>query len=96
VKDMKKILGHFEPALLSMAGLRLLSGAIEITAAIIMLLSNDVKKAMAINASLAIVGPIIFILTMTIGLIHMADDLSLQKLIFIGSGVGLILFGLYR
>jgi hypothetical protein len=96
VNKMKNWLRFFEPALLSMAGLRIVSGLIELTAAIIMLSLNDVKKALAINAVLAVVGPIIFIITMTIGLISMADTLSYQKLFFIGAGVALILFGLYR
>ncbi|OZM57637.1 hypothetical protein CIB95_04500 [Lottiidibacillus patelloidae] len=93
---MKKWLSHIEPTILSMAGLRLLSGLIEFSAAIVMLLLNDVKKALAINAILATIGPVIFLLTMTLGLIYMADELSFQKLFFIASGVGLILIGLYR
>jgi hypothetical protein len=93
---MKKWLSHIEPTILSMAGLRLLSALIEFSAAIIMLLLNDVKKALAINAILATIGPIIFLLTMTLGLIYMADELSFQKLFFIASGVALILIGLYR
>jgi Protein of unknown function (DUF2619) len=85
-----------EPVVLSMAGLRLLSAAIELSAAIAMLLFNDVKKAVAVNAFLAIVGPLIFITTMTIGLLSLTDELSFSKLFFIAIGVGFILFAIYK
>lgn len=81
---------------MSMAGLRILSALIELSAAITMLLLNDVRKALAINAFLAIVGPTVLITTMSIGLISLADELSLSKLLFIGLGVGMILFGIYK
>jgi hypothetical protein len=93
---MKRWLSMIEPAVLSMAGLRLLSAVIELSAAIVMLLFNDVKKAVAVNAFLAIVGPIIFITTMTIGLLSLTDELSFSKLFFIAIGVGFILFAIYK
>ncbi|WP_411844479.1 YqhV family protein [Schinkia azotoformans] len=85
-----------DTAVMSMAGLRLISGLIEVSAAILMLIFNDVRKAMAVNAVLAIVGPTVLILTMSIGLINLADEISFSKLLFIGLGVGLILFGIYK
>ncbi|RAK22342.1 uncharacterized protein DUF2619 [Anoxybacillus vitaminiphilus] len=93
---MKRWLSMIEPAVLSMAGLRLLSAAIELSAALLMLLFNDVKKAVAVNAFLAIVGPLIFITTMTIGLLSLTDELSFSKLFFIVIGVGFILFAIYK
>jgi sugar phosphate permease len=93
---MKKLFGGFDPAVLSMAGIRLFSGVLEISAAIIMLCLNDVKKAIIVNSMLAVVGPLIFISTMMIGLISMADEITFSKLIFIGIGVGFILFGIYK
>jgi hypothetical protein len=93
---MKKWLLLVETSVLSMAGLRFLSATIELSAAILMLLFNDVKKAIAINSMLAIVGPIILITTMTIGLLNIADELSFSKLIFIAIGVGFILIGIYK
>ncbi|MBA2869936.1 hypothetical protein HNQ85_000194 [Anoxybacillus calidus] len=93
---MKRWLSMIEPVVLSMAGLRLLSAAIELSAAIAMLLFNDVKKAVAVNAFLAIVGPLIFITTMTIGLLSLTDELSFSKLFFIAIGVGFILFAIYK
>ncbi|HZG60472.1 MAG TPA: YqhV family protein [Anoxybacillus sp.] len=93
---MKRWLSMIEPAVLSMAGLRFLSAMIELSAAIVMLLFNDVKKAVAVNAFLAIVGPIIFITTMTIGLLSLTDELSFSKLFFIAIGIGFILFAIYK
>ncbi|MBD8070411.1 YqhV family protein [Bacillus sp. PS06] len=93
---MRKWLSLIETSVLSMAGLRFLSASIELTAAILMLVFNDVKKAIAINAMLAVVGPVVLITTMAIGLLSMADDLSFSKLFFVALGVGLILFGIYK
>ncbi|MCA1030698.1 YqhV family protein [Bacillus timonensis] len=93
---MKKWLSVIETSVLSMAGLRILSACIELSAAILMLVFNDVKKALAINAMLAIVGPIILITTMTIGLLNIADEISFSKLLFIALGVGFILYGIYK
>ncbi|ANB57512.1 hypothetical protein GFC29_1668 [Anoxybacillus sp. B7M1] len=93
---MKRWLSMIDSTVLSMAGMRFLSATIELTAAIIMLCLNDVKKAVAVNAMLAIVGPIIFIVTMTIGLLSVADELSFSKLFWIALGVGLILVGIYK
>ncbi|WP_246944582.1 YqhV family protein [Bacillus pinisoli] len=93
---MKKWLSTIDTTILSMAGLRFVSATIELTAAIAMLMLNDVKKAVALNAMLALVGPFIFIATMTIGLLSMTDELSFSKLFFIGIGVAFILIGIYK
>ncbi|EKN64029.1 Protein of unknown function (DUF2619) [Schinkia azotoformans MEV2011] len=93
---MRRWFALLDTAVMSMAGLRLISGLIEVSAAILMLIFNDVRKAMAVNAVLAIVGPTVLILTMSIGLINLADEISFSKLLFIGLGVGLILFGIYK
>ncbi|BDG44281.1 YqhV family protein [Parageobacillus sp. VR-IP] len=93
---MKRWLPFIEPAVLSMAGMRLLSATLEMIAALAMLLFNDVKKALAVNALLAVIGPTIFIVTMTIGLLSLADELSYTKLGLIALGVILILIGIYK
>ncbi|WP_102345630.1 YqhV family protein [Bacillus sp. Marseille-P3661] len=93
---MKRWLSLLDTSVASMAGLRIISALIELSAAIAMLLFNDVRKALAINALLAVVGPVILITTMSIGLISLADEISFRKLLFIGAGVGLILFGIYK
>nr|WP_044896480.1 YqhV family protein [Bacillus alveayuensis] len=79
-----------------MAGLRFLSSMIELIAAILILLTNNVKKAVAINSILAMIGPFIFIITMTIGVFQLADQLSYSKLVLIFIGVCFILFGIFK
>ncbi|MBA2873430.1 YqhV family protein [Thermaerobacillus caldiproteolyticus] len=93
---MKRWLLIIEPAVLTMAGIRLLSATIELIAALVMLSLNDVKKAVAVNALLAVIGPVIFITTMTIGLLSLTDELSFSKLLWIALGIALILFGIYK
>ncbi|MFD2616631.1 YqhV family protein [Terrilactibacillus laevilacticus] len=83
----------FEKAVLGMATLRLLSGSIEIIAAILMLKVNQIDKALVINSSLAIVGPLILIATTSIGLIGIADKISFIKILWIFTGIALILYG---
>ncbi|WP_276787705.1 DUF2619 domain-containing protein, partial [Bacillus sp. (in: firmicutes)] len=73
---MKFLFGSINSTVLTMAGLRVLSSLIELSAAIIMLLTNDIRKAVVVNSILAIVGPLIFIITMTIGIYQIAGQLS--------------------
>ncbi len=82
-----------EKAVLGMAFLRLISGSIEIFAAILMLKFNSVEKALMINSSLALVGPIVLILTTTIGLLGIVGDISVMKIVWIFLGVALIFIG---
>ncbi|XID94140.1 YqhV family protein [Paenibacillaceae bacterium WGS1546] len=79
-----------------MAMLRLLSGSIELTAAIVMLRLNDVQKALAVNSMLALVGPLVLISTTAIGLVGLADKLSPAKFVWIVAGVGCLLIGILR
>ncbi|MFB1100500.1 DUF2619 domain-containing protein [Terribacillus sp. JSM ZJ617] len=57
----------FEKALIEMVVLRLFSGGIEITAAMLMLKINDLEKELVINSSLAIVESLVLIVTTAIG-----------------------------
>lgn len=82
-----------EKAIIGMAMLRLLSGSLEIFAAILFIKFNDIEKALVVNSSLALVGPLILIATTTIGLFGMAEKVSFTKLLWIFCGVGLILYG---
>lgn len=82
-----------EKAIIGMALLRMLSGSIEIFAALMILKVNEVEKALVINSSLALIGPIILLLTTTIGLVGIAEKVSLAKMLWIFCGVGLILYG---
>jgi len=79
-----------------MASLRVLSGTIEILAAILMLRLMQVEKALLINSGLAFVGPLILLLTTTIGLVGMAERLSAGKMLWILCGVTCIFYGILK
>nr|WP_041581036.1 YqhV family protein [Bacillus sp. 1NLA3E] len=83
----------FEKAIVGMTLLRMVSGSIEIIVALLILKSNNIEKALVLNSSLALVGPIILILTTTIGLFGLAEKISLIKIFWIFGGVALILYG---
>ncbi|MFS0672191.1 YqhV family protein [Ornithinibacillus sp. 179-J 7C1 HS] len=82
-----------EKAIVGMALLRIMSGFIEIFAAYLMLRFNEIEKALIINSTLAFIGPLVLIITTTIGVVSIADKVSLVKLIWIVLGVSLILYG---
>jgi len=84
----------FEKSVLIMAILRMISGSIEVFAAILILKLNDAEKALIVNSSLALVGPSILILTTAVGLIGISEKLSLLKISLIFSGVILLLIGI--
>jgi len=81
---------------LSMALLRVLSGSIELIAAFLIYRFNNVEKALVINSSLALVGPIIFITITTLGLVGIADKLSFGKLAWVAAGVACLLIGILK
>ncbi|MUK90403.1 DUF2619 domain-containing protein [Ornithinibacillus sp. L9] len=83
----------FHKAVIGMALLRVLSGFIEISAALLMLRYNSVEKALIINSSLAFIGPLVLLLTTTIGLFGIADQLSFKKFFWIFLGVACIIYG---
>lgn len=85
-----------EKAVLGMSILRILSGMIEITAALIMVKLNDVSKALVVNSLLALVGPIVLLTTTTIGLIGMSEKLSFSKVALVLIGVSLILYAVRK
>lgn len=86
----------FEPGLFGMALLRFFSSMLELTAAIVMLYFNDIKKALIVNSLLAVVGPIVFITATSIGLISIANSVSFGKLFLIVIGVIFILIGILK
>lgn len=83
-----------EKTVLIMAILRIISGSIELSAALLMLKLNDVEKALIVNSSLALVGPIILLLTTTVGLLNVSDKFSLSKISCMVLGVALLLIGM--
>lgn len=81
---------------LGMALLRIISGLIELSAAGLMLYFNKVETAFKINASLAVIGPIIMLSVTFLGLTGLAGKIPLSKLVIILSGVALIFTGLLK
>ncbi|MDQ1909537.1 YqhV family protein [Paenibacillus sp. GD4] len=81
---------------LSMASLRLMSGTIEIIAALIMLRLNQIDKALMVNSGLALVGPLVLLATTTIGLVGLADKLSFGKMMWVLVGVSCIFIGILK
>ncbi|MGK0700532.1 YqhV family protein [Priestia flexa] len=93
---MKNWFDHINGTVLTMACLRFVSSFIEFIAAILIFTNNDVKKALMINGMLALVGPIVMITSFSLGLVSVADQLSFGKLVLIGTGVLLILIGVFK
>jgi len=83
-----------EKALLLMIILRIFSGSIEVSAALLMFKLNDLEKALYINSLLALVGPVVLIITTGIGLYGLTEKISLLRIICLFSGIILILFSL--
>lgn len=81
---------------LSMAMLRLLSGSIEIMAALLMLRFNQIEKALLVNSGLALVGPLVLLTTTTIGLVGLADKLSIGKFVWVLAGVACLFIGILK
>ncbi len=80
--------------LMTIAGLRLLSGTLEIIAALLIYKGNSLEYALKINAILASIGPLIFLGAMSLGLAGLARGVPYSKLFLIYSGVALIFIGL--
>lgn len=80
----------------SMALVRLLSASIEATGALLMLRFGRVETAVQINAALALIGPIILITVSTLGMMGLAGKVPLTRLVWIGCGVLMILYGARR
>ncbi|MFD0695006.1 YqhV family protein [Paenibacillus sp. GCM10027628] len=81
---------------MSMATLRLMSGSIEIIAAIIMLRLANIEKALLVNSGLALVGPLVLLATTTIGLVGIAEKLSFGKMLWVLAGVSCIFIGILK
>lgn len=81
---------------ITMGLLRILSGMIELSAASLMIYFDKVETALKINAVLALIGPTIMILVTSLGLLGIADKVSVAKMLTIFSGVTLIFIGLNK
>jgi putative exporter of polyketide antibiotics len=81
---------------LSMASLRLMSGSLEIIAALLMIRFNQIEKALLVNSGLALVGPLVLLSTTTIGLVGIAEKLSYGKMLWVLIGVSCIFVGILK
>lgn len=77
-----------------MALLRIISSAVELTAALLMLRLGKIEAALRINATLGLVGPLVMIGVTALGIAGLAHQVSYGKLALIALGVGLVLFAL--
>ncbi len=82
--------------LLGMVVLRLLSGSVELLAALLMYRLNSVEKALLVNSTLAMLGPFILITTTALGLAGIADKLSYSKLLWIIAGLTCLFIGIFK
>jgi len=79
-----------------MALMRVLSGLIELTAAILMLKFDRIETAVKINAALAMVGPTVMIMVTTVGLVGLAGKIPISRMVMIFMGVVLIFAGMRK
>lgn len=76
----------------SMAFFRILSGTVEVAAALLMLRLGRVESAFQINAALGLFGPTIMVIVSLLGLVGLAGRISYGKLALVATGVLLILY----
>ncbi|WP_398289970.1 YqhV family protein [Sporosarcina sp. NCCP-2716] len=91
---MRDVVIVIERALLLIIMLRVLSGSIEISAAALMYKFNDLEKAFYINSMLALVGPVILVVTTGLALSGLTEKISLTRIICLFAGIVLIIFSL--
>ena len=82
-----------DPILTSMAIMRFVSSFIELSAALLFSKSKSVEKALRINATLGLIGPLIFMGVSLLGIAGISGKVSFIKLIIIFTGVVLVLIG---
>ncbi|NOU64427.1 DUF2619 domain-containing protein [Paenibacillus sp. LMG 31461] len=87
---------YMNKIVLTMASLRVMSGSIEIIAAILMIRLATIEKALLVNSALALVGPLVLLTTTTIGLVGVADKLSYGKMLWIIAGVSCLFIGIIK
>lgn len=85
-----------QPTVNNMATIRIISGLIEIGAAMIFMKAGRVDTALRLNAMLGLVGPIVFIMVSVLGIAAIAVKLSWSKMGIIVIGLILVLWGTRR
>ncbi|WP_446738968.1 YqhV family protein [Rummeliibacillus sp. BSL5] len=83
-----------DKSVLIMVVMRLISGSLEITAALFMFRFNNLEKAFYINTMLALVGPTVLIITTAVAMFGLADKISMTRMICLFAGVTLILISM--
>jgi len=82
-----------DPILIAMASMRLVSALIELGAAMLFIKYRSVEKAIRINATLGLLGPLIFMGVSLLGLTSLSGKVSFMKLVIISIGVILVMIG---
>ncbi|MFB5191135.1 YqhV family protein [Alicyclobacillus fastidiosus] len=75
-----------------MASLRFISGMIELTGGLLMLYFGTAQRALQVNGLLALVGPVVLIGVTAFGVIGIADEVKIWRIVMLLIGVGCILF----
>jgi hypothetical protein len=76
-----------------MALIRVISGLVEILAAVVIVRLGRVDLALRLNALLGLLGPVIFILVSALGIAAIAIKVSLLKVGLLSLGVILVVLG---
>lgn len=79
-----------------MALLRVVSGIMEITAALLILRLHKIESALRVNAVLGLLGPVFFLAVSALGIVALAVRVSPVKIILLVAGACLILWGTTR
>lgn len=77
-------------AVRSMATVRFIAGSLEVCAALLILKLGRVEKALQINATLGLIGPIMMMTAATLGLAGIVGRVNPFKLVYVVLGVILI------
>jgi len=80
-------------ALGGMAAVRVISGIMEILAALIILRLGKVESALRINAFLGLIGTLVYVIVGVLGIFAIAVKLSPLKVIVLTLGILLVLAG---
>lgn len=80
-----------DPHVRAMAIVRLLSAAAELAGALAMIRLNRLESAVRVNALLGLVGPLVLLTATAVGLLGLADRLSVGRMLAVLAGVAVIL-----
>ncbi len=75
------------------AMLRVISGILEISAALVIIRLRRIEAALRINALLGLIGPLVFLAVSALGIVALAVKISPVKIILLLAGAFFILWG---